>query len=64
MNSDFFNIFTKEIADLTDLNLKEARKVQDYIEEHDLLNYSEATDKEFKSAVFFALGAIGGSNGN
>ncbi len=48
------NMYTREIAEILSITLEAAKKVQDYIEENFDLDFSECTNRQFKSAVLQA----------
>jgi hypothetical protein len=49
------NGYTKEIADLFNISIEEAKKVQDYLEEEIGIDYSECTQRQFNSLVRLAI---------
>jgi len=48
------NGYTKEIAELLNISIEEAKKVQDYMEEEIGIDYSECTQRQFNSSVKLA----------
>jgi hypothetical protein len=45
------NIYTENIAELLNVSVEEAKKVQDYIDEEIGLDYSECSTHQFNNAV-------------
>jgi hypothetical protein len=45
------NRFTQDIAEIANVDLETALKIQNFIEEDDLLDFSEATKAQFKRAI-------------
>ena len=45
------NGVTREIAELLSVDLPTAAKMQDYIEEYDLLDFSECSSAQFRHVV-------------
>jgi len=45
------NIYTKNIAELLNVSVEEAKKVQDYIDEEIGFDYSECSTRQFNNAV-------------
>lgn len=48
------NGYTKEIAELLNISIEEAKKVQDYLEVEIGIDYSECTQREFVLSVKLA----------
>lgn len=48
------NGYTKEIAEMLNISIEEATKVQDYLEEEMDIDYSEISERAFKRQVRFA----------
>ena len=49
---------TQEIAELLGIDEEAAQMVRDYIDENDLLDWSEATEREIASECAYALSEI------
>jgi hypothetical protein len=53
---------TEEIAKIANTSVDNGALIRNYIEEEDLLDWSECTQREFKSAVLEAAQALGIKN--
>lgn len=53
---------TEEIAKIANTSVDNGALIRNYIDEEDLLDWSECTQREFKSAVLEAVQALGIKN--